>query len=695
MSDTTITNLPSTASESEMVAGSYFAMDVGSTETKKLPAQFVAKKSEGITNIHALAAQYAGYLVLDDGVNTGKFNIASIFADFAEEFVDNTTTTVAGLPYMHNGSLYIARVGGYNGAWDATKFTSHISMSGIARTVLNCLDVLKLNLDRGKNLFNKDSSYALAGFYVGYSDGAVHTIADYKAYVIPVGGNEKLSFNKATLNVAAFSVFPDFDDALNGTRLSGYLGGTSTVIGTPWTTPVGTKCLVVSVSDSNAPTLQVEKGNYSTPYESYKAGIDSDKVFGLPDLLAEKLDADRSKNLFNKNTANKKTNAYVDYSTGHVTTLSAWTAYVVEIPDGVTQVSCNKSGNHCAAFDRVPDMPTATGTIAGYLGGVTGPSNQGWTLPAGTKCIVVSCADSNADSCQVESGASSTSYVPYVVGLDWSKIINAPKSSELHVGAGETYTTIQAAVDAAQDYDTIIVHPGTYNEDVNAVTANKFIKIVGVSKDLCILTHSNGNYSTPPLEIAKGIIQNLTIKATGTTLDPGASNFAYCVHIDYDTEANSSLVFEDCVFENDMASCVGIGLRENYTLTFKNCVFTSHHSASPVYCHEQQADNKSGQRLELINCSMYNDWMSGHVKSVTLQESGAYNGNTMTMLIQRCILKTKNGFDPAGKALVINKYGAGTGGEGSGGAGYLGSKGWYLDPLSELNNEAIVNYSEQ
>jgi hypothetical protein len=44
-------------------------------------------------------------------------------------------------------------------------------------------------------------------------------------------------------------------------------------------------------------------------------------------------------------------------------------------------------------------------------------------------------------------------------------------SANLNVGSGQTYATIQDAVDAAQPGDTIVVHAGVYNENV-VITVN-------------------------------------------------------------------------------------------------------------------------------------------------------------------------------------------------------------------------------
>lgn len=103
--------LTQTATDADFVEGNYFGVDTPSV-TKKVPANLVAKQS-------SVAA-----------LQTKTDNIS---ASIATEFVPNTTTTVAGILYMYNGSLYIAKEDGYQGPWNANKFVS-IDLGYIIRT---------------------------------------------------------------------------------------------------------------------------------------------------------------------------------------------------------------------------------------------------------------------------------------------------------------------------------------------------------------------------------------------------------------------------------------------------------------------------------------------------------------------------------------------------------------------------------
>ncbi len=52
-------------------------------------------------------------------------------------------------------------------------------------------------------------------------------------------------------------------------------------------------------------------------------------------------------------------------------------------------------------------------------------------------------------------------------------------SSTLHVGPGQPYTTIAAAITAAQEGDTLLVQAGTYTDDLAAIGTRITFKAVG------------------------------------------------------------------------------------------------------------------------------------------------------------------------------------------------------------------------
>ena len=557
----------------------------------------------------------------------------------------------------------------------------------------------------GKNLLDKDTQNKKASCVVYYGNGSVSFSPDtFSAVVVPIpDGVTQISVNSPDAHITAYNHMVDIT-AINGvTTIPGYLGGSTQQGNVGFNLPVGTKCVVVSCYTESFIYLQVESGNAVTEYESYVRGISWNEVIqssAIYDDINTKLDAEYGKNLFDKDTPNQKTPCLVFYSNGLVTfTPTTFSAVVVPIPDGVTQISVNSMDAHVTAYNHMVDITAINGvtTIPGYLGGSTQQGNVGFNLPVGTKCVVVSTLTTQLQGLQVESGAAVTGYEPYVRGIHWNEVIGAPQpnSGILHVGTGYTYTTIQSAIDAASDGDTIIVHEGTYTESVNVESSNKFLTIRGTSKKDCILTYSNSNYNVPPIMIGKGCVENLSIIATGTTKDPDAPDYAYCAHIDYDNEENSSLTFNNCYFENEWWACVGIGMRKNFAVSFILCDFVSRGAGRAVFCHGAWYSNNINQLINLIDCSIYTIQEGSHGASIYLEEITGYSGNEMTICMQRCIVKNANGYEPAGKAVYIGKHGTGTGGEGSGGPGYLGSQEWYLHPMSEMNSLPICNYSEQ
>lgn len=101
--------------------------------------------------------------------------------NLAPEFVPNSTTTVTGMPYMYNGSLYIAKEN-YQGAWDDTKFEL-ASVNDLINLVKSSVNDINSELSNtfevvhSANLFDED--WDETG-YIKVDDGTDASSNDYK-----------------------------------------------------------------------------------------------------------------------------------------------------------------------------------------------------------------------------------------------------------------------------------------------------------------------------------------------------------------------------------------------------------------------------------------------------------------------------------------------------------------------------------
>jgi len=83
-------------------------------------------------------------------------------------------------------------------------------------------------------------------------------------------------------------------------------------------------------------------------------------------------------------------------------------------------------------------------------------------------------------------------------------IINPVSAATLEVGPGKTYATINAAITAAAAGDTILVYPGTYNENVLIDKSNLTLKSVG-GRDVTIVGPGTGNNENGVIYINTGL----------------------------------------------------------------------------------------------------------------------------------------------------------------------------------------------
>lgn len=593
-----------------------------------------------ITDLNdAIASETQLRISADNALSTRIDNIATI----------NPGSTTA------DAELIDIRVGAngntYNSAGDAVRG----QFNQIASAILPSR-VEKVDKTLGINIYDSTgvNTPKVLNYYRHYQDGDWAPVANWNTVLFNVIPGEKYTVSNDNLHICFFS------DEMNTRFISGFLANAGN--GHTVTVPATAKVMSVSYHNGIDSTLQIEHGSLQNPSTSY-IGCDST-------MLYNKVDGTCGKNLFDASGTRTPIfqNKYRAYNSGIIVNVNNWQYTLIRM-EGNETFTVNKNNIHIACYSDI----YASDYISGFL---SAAGSHTFTTPAGTKSIAVSLLIADTNSFQIEYGSSESSYNPYVFGIEADNIIYP---NIISVGSGRKFTNIQDAINYANNGDIIKIDPGTYTEALNMV--GKTLHLIGSGKDNTIVTYSGGDYYYPPLQASSGIVENLSFITTATSADPGAIDMSYCAHIDYDEEANTSLEFIDCYFESPSKHCIGAGLRENFTLTLRGCSFKS--VVAPIYCHEQQDNNKTGQRLEIIDCSIY---CSTATECIRLQESVAYSGNVITILMQRNIAKA-NGL--AGNAIIkaITYPGAGT----PTGSNYLNLSEWYLDNMSALNNESVLN----
>lgn len=537
------------------------------------------------------------------------------------------------------------------------------------------------------NLLNPNTSQRSDGLYAYYVNGSIKSNNTFSMVILPVDGGSEIVCSLNNCHICFTDTFNNIANMVVGNTLSGYISGLTTTPNTAFDVPSDAMYMVISLNtdalDTGTVGLYYGTENKGTPYEAELLDLDE-----ISNALHGKLDAELGKNLFNKDTDNKKSGVFVNAFNGNVGENATYCAYVIPV-EGGSHISFNLANMyHAAFFKNIVDISgvSAGGRIDNYISGFANESGVNRIVPDNASMMILSVIESYAGSIQVEYGSTTTSYQPYQMGLPASKVVGLSdfvQSGTLLVGAGMAYTTITDAVNAADDGDTILIMAGTYREAIDCRT--KKIRLKGISRDAVTLIYSNIQYQEPPLEIANGSVEDMTIIADGQNTSGGSG--AYCVHIDFDNEIGQSLQFKNVRFYNDALGngrpCVGIGLRENFRLSFLNCEFESA-VGETFYCHEQQASDKANQYVELIDCSIISHSESASEPTILLQETPALENTSATIRMQRCIVKNLAG----GRVIGASQYGTHPGLTYD---GYLGTKLWTLDPASALNSDDQLN----
>lgn len=246
--------------------------------------------------------------------------------------------------------------------------------------------------------------------------------------------------------------------------------------------------------------------------------------------------------------------------------------------------------------------------ISGFEGGlnvypITAPENTAYyrvSLPAS--------AYSDRYLMITEGEAEPVTYAPYeeTISIKVSALPNIPKSYVIvDINGHGNFTSINEAVQSADNDATILIMPGEYKEQVEAW--GKVIHLIGLNKETTILWDDSMDYATPPLEFSCGSIKNLTVYAKNGSATP--STFAYAMHVESHALADNSIYCENVIFKSEVNYCVGIGLRRNSTVAFKNCDFVGNGSgAGCVFFHDADSASYRGTaNIVFDTCNMICD----------------------------------------------------------------------------------------
>lgn len=145
-------------------------------------------------------------------------------------------------------------------------------------------------------------------------------------------------------------------------------------------------------------------------------------------------------------------------------------------------------------------------------------------------------------------------------------------------GTGD-YTTIQGAVDAANDGDMIYIKSGWYEENV---VNTKQIVVIGQDKESTVLFNATGEYATPPLWTCSGRWENLTVYAwnrDNKSFD-SLTRLGYALHLDQKWDSVHSrrhIEIRNCTFKSDFNDCIGCGIDEDGFIEISDTICEATH----------------------------------------------------------------------------------------------------------------------
>lgn len=183
------------------------------------------------------------------------------------------------------------------------------------------------------------------------------------------------------------------------------------------------------------------------------------------------------------------------------------------------------------------------------------------------------------------------------------------------------FVTIQEGVDAVDSGDTLLIHPGIYEEAV--WIKDKTVNLMGVHPELCILQYEASDYDKVPLFFGAGTISNMTIYGYQQKVsDESEANpsiyvpmqetekekfSGYAIHIEQPYTQGKDIMIRNCNIISENSHCLGMGCRGNSTVTFEKCKFIAKGNGGCIFFHDAFVEEEGGDsNLFFIDSEMDN-----------------------------------------------------------------------------------------
>ena len=352
----------------------------------------------------------------------------------------------------------------------------------------------------------------------------------------------------------------------------------------------------------------------------------------------------KSKNLFNKN--NVTSGYYIDYRTGKLlNNVSYSVSDYIEVKSDT--IYSKVTTNQFAFYDD----------NKAYISGVN--TDTVFTTPSNCKFIRISVKNDLLDSemivenDNVGSYESFGSFIPKDLlpqeilkdNIEYTNFVIVSKDNP-------ELDTINKALDKLKDVDSvdnpcvILVMPGVYEESL--ILAYRYVSIIGVDKDTCIITNKLNDYYKPPVDLTPNShLKNLTIIADNDGIveipdvgTPGQQSYA--VHFDsagryYNSKTEGVSRIENCILISNNYQALGSGLCINQKLICENVEFRAYKNNNAMRIHNYSLEGGSGSSAVFKDCTFISENAEPiHVQNVndnnvdseiTFIRNVAYNNN--------------------------------------------------------------------